>query len=172
MKHLRITLLILALLVILAGCSIDLGSSSPAAEFCGNYLDDIRSGRGLAKQLLSDQADDGIMEEVLDTLEYKLLSEETQEDGSILCTLEITAIDMELLLEDLPRSTDSKEAAHKKMLDRADDATRTTREATLLLIPSDDADGFEVQYGSEFINAITGGMLDLLAEAFEMEVAE
>ena len=103
---------------------------------------------------------------------YTVLSEEPQDDGTILCKLEITAIDMEALLEDLPDDLGSNEEAREEMLEMAENAERKTFEAELILVPAETESGYAYQYGNDFVNAVTGGMLDLIIEAYDLEVAE
>jgi len=145
---------------------------SPAEVQCEQLFAQIRQGEGIAKQLLSGNADGGIMKEVMASVSYELVSQQTEDDGSIRCTLEITAIDMQALLQQLPDDLGSKEDARNKMLAQAKDAKRTTFEATIFLIPSGEKEEFDIRYDGSFVNAITGGMLEMILEVFDMEVGE
>lgn len=184
MKKRYVLPLFFALLLTFCGCgkkgpslSADLSAtrgetSSAETAQCSDYMNSLTEGEGLAEQLLSDPENEGIMAEVFGTMQYKVLSEEAQEDGTVLCRLEITAIDMEALLEDLPDDISSDEEAREAMLEMAEDAERKTFEAELILVPSDAEGGYEYRYGNDFVNAVTGGMLDLIIEAYDLEVAE
>jgi len=184
MKKWLAILLCLALPLIACGCgqkgpsiAADLSASkntdtASGDAQCAVFLEEITAGEGLAEQLLSDPESEGIMAEVLGSMTYEVLSEEEQDDGSILCKLEITAIDMEALLEDLPDDLDSNEDAREEMLDMAEDAERRTFEAELIMVPAETESGYTYQYGNDFVNAVTGGMLDLIIEAYDLEVAE
>ena len=172
MKKILILLLCLALLPTFSACSNQTQQSTVAEQQCEEFLGDIRRGKGLAEQLISEGQRNGIMEEVLGSVRYEILSQEKQDDGSILCTLEISAIDMEELLEALPNDLTSEEEARAAMLDLVEDAERTTFEAELLLVPVEGSDEYSYQYGNDLVNAVTGGMLELIMEAYDIEVLE
>lgn len=184
MKKIWALLLCLALPLLACGCgqkgpsiAADLSASkNPGTASddtqCAVFLEEITAGEGLAAQLLSDPESEGIMAEVLGSMTYEVISEEPQDDGTILCKLEITAIDMEALLEDLPDDLGSNEEAREEMLEMAENAERKTFEAELILVPAETESGYTYQYGNDFVNAVTGGMLDLIIEAYDLEVAE
>ena len=185
MKFLTAALLCIALLLTLAGCapagpsiSADLGISRQpdGAESsdtpCDIVFEELASGGGIAEQLLKDSESAGIMQEVLASLGYKVVGQEELENGAIRYLLEITAIDMKALLEDLSSDLSSKEEAREALLEMLEDAERKTFEAELTVIPTETEGKYEFEYGRDFLNAITGGMIDLIAEAFDLEVAE
>lgn len=175
MKKIFLAVLGLLLAVTMAGCSL-FGSAtvkkSPAQKQCETFMEDIQYGEGFAQSILSAGSDEGIMHEVFESMEYKVISSQENDDGSLLCKVEITVIDMPALLESLPEDIDSKEAAQEAMLKLADDAQKKTFEAELTLVPSDGDDKYEVQPSESFTNAITGGMYEMLREAFGLEDAQ
>ena len=183
MKRVPMLLLCLALMLALAltGCGVkegfvppdkDLDAMPPNERQCAAYIEEIRDGEGLAAQLI-DAEEPGIMNEVVKTLTYEILSTEEQADGSILCTLEIKAIDMEALLEAVGDAPQSEEEARAMMLEMARDAERTVFPARMTLVPSETEGEYDIQYDNDFVNAVTGGMLNLILEAYDlMEVAE
>ena len=63
-------------------------------------------------------------------------------------------------------------SAHVPIAEMLEDAERKTFEAELTVIPTGTEGKYEFEYGRDFLNAITGGMIDLIAEAFDLEVAE
>ena len=186
MKQFIAALLCLLLVLTAAGCSFvpessisaDLSASrAPEADSgtsdtpCDIVFEELASGGGIAEQFLEQTESSGIMREVLATLGYEVTGQEELENGAVRYTLEITAIDMAALLEDLPGNISSKEEALEEMLQMVEDAERKTFEAELTMIPTEDG-GYTYEYGRDFINAVTGGMLDLIDEAFDLEVAE
>jgi len=167
--------LCLLLAICMTGCSLFAGATvkkSAAQKQCEAYIEDIQYGEGLAEEILKPGSEKGIMHEVMESLECKVLSTQENEDGSVLCKVEVTSVDMVALMESLPADIESKEAAQEAMLEAADDAARKTCEAELTLVPIEGSDEYEVQPSETFINAITGGMYDLLRDAFAMEEQE
>jgi len=86
MKKILISLLCLVLLLALAGCGTPSQKVSAAQQQCEDFLMEIRRGKGLADQLLSEGQRGGIMEEVLGSIRYEILSQKKQEDGSMAVT--------------------------------------------------------------------------------------
>ena len=172
MKKFICPLIVLALVLTMTGCSLFPQATvkkSAAQKQCEAYLEDIQYGEGLAQDILKTGSEKGIMHEVLEGIEYKILSTQDQEDGSVLCRAEIISLDMIALLKSLPEDIDSEETARKAMLNLAREAARKTYEAELTLIPVEGSDEYTIQPSGEFLNAITGGMYDLLRTAFESE---
>ena len=131
MKQFIAALLCLLLVLTAAGCSFvpessisaDLSASRAPEEDsgasdtpCDIVFEELASGGGIAEQFLEQTEDSGIMREVLATLGYEVTGQEELENGAVRYTLEITAIDMEALLEDLPGNISSKEEALEEML--------------------------------------------------------
>jgi len=135
------------------------------------FLDEIQDCDGLALQLLNEE-NPGIMAEVMETLTYEIISTEEQSDGSIVCEVEISSIDMETLLNSISDEADSKEAALEEMLDMAPDAERMLHTVSITLVPNKETGEYDLQYGNDVVNAVTGGMLSLMIEAYDMEVDE
>jgi len=174
-KKIAAMLLCVLLAMVSAGCSLFTGATvkkSAAQKQCETFIEDIQYGEGFAEEILNPAEEEGIIHEVMESMEYKVISSQENEDGSVLMKVEITSVDMLALLEALPEDVDSEEAAEEAMLDMVDDAARKTYEAELTLVPADGEETYEVQPSAAFVNAVTGGMYDLLRGAFELEAEQ
>ena len=110
--------------------------------------------------------DENLLSGMLDGMSCKIKSVSEQEDGSVKVEVEVETVDMLALLNSLPASVDSVEAAREEMLKMIATAPKKTFEAGFALVKTEEG-GMEVQMDVSFANALSGGMYDILQDLME-----
>lgn len=138
-----------------------------AAEFIGALCEgdwDTVSRRLPAFSSSGSMMQGGIMEAILKSIMVTSQTVTDNGDGSYNVELIIETIDYKGLLESLPDTIQSKEAARREMLRLAPEAAHREFTAVLILRRYTPASAFYAEPTPSFLNAITGGYYDLYIE--------
>ena len=117
---------------------------------------------GLAGGLPSTEG--GILQAILGRMSYKITSAAEQKDGSVTIGMQITAVDLKKLLESLPDDISSETEAKQAMMSRVSQAPTKSYHVQVSIRYKEGA-GYQMEVSTDFANALTGGIYDIMADA-------
>lgn len=176
MKKIRIiarNLLCVMLLFLLCGCGSN--KVEKATEQCEIFMKALEQGNwetiqgnmpldGLNSRMPEKEQQNGVMQEIMKSMTYKIESVKEQENGTIIVDMFIETTDLKALLESLPEDISSQEEAGIKMKELVATTPRKKFSAKVSMVYVEETEDFEIEIDVSFANAVTGGMYDLLVE--------